>query len=190
MTQEIEIEFKNLLTEQEYEQLLQALPFDIEKRFTQTNYYFETTGFDLRAHGSALRIRKKNGTWTATLKEPHVEGLLETHDAITEEQAYQWMSDEHITLPNIQQRLSSMGIQLTDVLFRGSLLTERVEEEYEGTLIVLDRSHYNNKTDYELELEAQTKQHGEHIFNQLLTNYNIPKKDTPNKIQRFFQSFS
>ncbi|WP_212685903.1 CYTH domain-containing protein, partial [Salmonella enterica] len=83
MAQEIEIEFKNLLTEEEYLKLLSNLPFPKYSQ-TQTNYYFETEDFSLKAHGSALRIREKNGNYTLTLKETHELGLLETHDALTE----------------------------------------------------------------------------------------------------------
>ncbi|MFC0524760.1 CYTH domain-containing protein [Pontibacillus salicampi] len=190
MSQEIEIEFKNLLTELEYEQLTKDLPFQTEDRFTQTNYYFETDEFDLREEGSALRIRKKEDTWTATLKEPHTDGLLETHDILTEEQAHEWMNDEIAGAPNIEQRLANIGIMYSELRFKGALVTERMETEYEDTLIVLDRSHYNNETDYELELEAKEKQHGEQVFQQLLQDFHIIERETPNKIKRFFQSFS
>lgn len=188
MSQEIEIEFKNLLTEEEYEALVHALAFSTEDRFTQTNYYFETDQFDLRDKLAALRIRKKGDTWTATLKEPHVDGLLETHDTLTEEEAYQWMNEQPTTAPNIEKQLASLGIPFNNLKFKGALTTERMEKEYNDTLVVLDRSHFNNVTDYELELEAKDAGHGKTIFEQLLQQHGIPSRETPNKIQRFFQS--
>ncbi len=190
MSQEIEIEFKNLLTQTEYEQLTEELPFDTDNRFTQTNYYFETEEFDLRERGCALRIRKKKDSWTATLKEPHVDGLLETHDTLTEEDVRAWMNDTPSPAPNIDLRLKNMGLSFSDVQFKGALITERMEVPYKDTLLVLDRSHYNQQTDYELELEAKEKEHGEHIFNEILEQYSIPKRETPNKIQRFFTTVS
>lgn len=188
MSQEIEIEFKNLLEEQEYNQLIASFPFDINDRFTQNNYYFETENFDLREHGSALRIRKKGDTWTATLKEPHPDGLLETHDVLTEEEAHEWMTHSPKPAPNIQARLIVIGITFEDLAFKGALTTERMEIDYQETLLVLDRSHYHNKTDYELELEAKEQQYGEKIFTKILKEANIPKRSTPNKIQRFFDA--
>lgn len=188
MSQEIEIEFKNLLEEHEYEQLAQNLPFQKEQRFSQTNYYFETDSFDLREQKCALRIRKKKDTWTATLKEPHPEGLLETHDTLTEEEAQEWMNNEPAPAPNIKERLANLGIVFSSIQFKGALTTERMESEYKDTLIVLDRSHYNNVTDYEFELEAKEKQHGQAVFNEILRQFDIPVRETPNKIKRFFQS--
>ncbi len=190
MSQEIEIEFKNLLTQTEYEQLTEELPFDTDNRFTQTNYYFETEAFDLKERGCALRIRKKKDSWTATLKEPHVDGLLETHDTLTEEEVRAWMNDEPSPAPNIDLRLKNMGLSFSDVQFKGALITERMEVPYKDTLLVLDRSHYNQQTDYELELEAKEKEHGEHVFNEILEQYSISKRETPNKIQRFFSTVS
>ncbi|QHE51471.1 CYTH domain-containing protein [Pontibacillus sp. HMF3514] len=190
MSQEIEIEFKNLLTETEYEQLTEELPFNTDNRFTQTNYYFETEEFDLKERGCALRIRKKKDSWTATLKEPHVDGLLETHDTLTEEEVRAWMNDAPSPAPNIELRLQNMGLSFSDVQFKGALITERMEVPYQNTLLVLDRSHYNQQTDYELELEAKEKEHGEHVFNEILEQYSIPKRETPNKIQRFFSTVS
>lgn len=186
LAQEIEIEFKNLITEGEYHSLIDDLPFDINNRFTQTNYYFETDDFALRDHGSALRIRKKGDTWTATLKEPHEEGLLETHDTLTEDEVNEWLNGSPAPAPFIKNRLAALGVMFTDLQFRGALMTERMEIEYKDTLLVLDRSHYHNQTDFELELEAKEKQHGETIFTALLDQYNISKRQTPNKIQRFF----
>jgi len=190
MSQEIEIEFKNLLNQNKYEQLADELPFDTNNRFTQTNYYFETESFDLKERGCALRIRKKKDSWTATLKEPHLDGLLETHDSLTEEEVQSWMNDKPSPTPNIEIRLEGLGISFSHIQFKGALTTERMEIPYRDTLLVLDRSHYNQQTDYELELEAKEKQYGEHVFTELLEHYTIPKRKTPNKIQRFFSSVS
>lgn len=56
MTQEIEIEFKNIVTEEEFNTLCKS--FSIEVFTKQVNHYFETPDFSLKA-GSALRIRHK-----------------------------------------------------------------------------------------------------------------------------------
>lgn len=190
MSQEIEIEFKNMLTQSEYEQLTTSLPFDTNDRFTQTNYYFETENFELKEQGCALRIRKKKDSWTATLKEPHVDGLLETHDTLTEAEVQAWMNDQPSITPNIGKRLEGLGVSFEDIQFKGALTTERMEISYQDTLLVLDRSHYNQQTDHELELEAKEITYGEQVFSDLLDEYNIPKRETPNKIQRFFSSVS
>src|SRR5699024_11542022 len=67
MVQEIEIEYKTLLTKNEYNILLNALPFSSET-IMQTNHYFETDDFKIERHHSALRIRNKGQRYTLTLK--------------------------------------------------------------------------------------------------------------------------
>src|SRR5699024_6280641 len=90
MGQEIEIEYKNLLTKQEFNHLLHHFSFPQPGK-KQTNYYFETKNFTLKENRSALRIREKDGNYQLTLKEPHVNGLLETHDMLTESEAMDWL---------------------------------------------------------------------------------------------------
>ncbi|WP_156288892.1 CYTH domain-containing protein [Oceanobacillus salinisoli] len=188
MAQEIEIEFKNLLTKEEFEKLLYKLPFP-KHSVKQTNYYFETKNFSLKDKGSALRIREKAGKYQLTLKEPHELGLQETHDELTEEEAKQWMNGNIIPKYNTSKQLKNLGIKLEDLVYYGSLTTERREVTYKDVLIVLDYSTYNKKEDFEFELEAQDKHTGLQTFDALLQEFHIQKKNTPNKIERFFASF-
>ncbi|WP_080874971.1 CYTH domain-containing protein [Oceanobacillus timonensis] len=185
MSQEIEIEFKNLLTVQEYNQLAGDL-FSQAETIEQTNYYFETPSFDLKENGSALRIRKKNGTYTLTLKEPHPDGLLETHDKLTEKEFLSWTAGTPSEAPNVIAQLKKMSMDVAALEYLGSMVTFRKEIPYQNTLLVLDKSIYLDTEDAELELEATSKNHGEKIFNSLLENYQIPLRDTPPKIARFF----
>ncbi len=74
MTQEIEIEFKNIVTKEEFDTLCKS--FSIEAFTKQVNHYFETPDFSLKEAGSALRIRHKGATYTLTLKQPAEIGLL------------------------------------------------------------------------------------------------------------------
>ena len=89
MTQEIEIEFKNIVTEEEFHALCKS--FSIEVFTKQVNHYFETPNFSLKEAGSALRIRHKGETYTLTLKQPAEVGLLETHQVVTENEAKMMM---------------------------------------------------------------------------------------------------
>ncbi|MDY0406168.1 CYTH domain-containing protein [Virgibacillus sp. 179-BFC.A HS] len=183
--QEIEIECKNLLTQAEFERLLTALPFPTEAQ-VQTNYYFETADFQLKQHSSALRIREKNGHFRLTLKEPHGDGLVETHDELSEAETTNWLAGNPTSKQNTAERLSNMGIDINQLVYYGSLTTKRREFEQGGLLFVLDESNYGTKTDYELEIEAPDKASGQLAMQQILHDYHIAVKSTPNKIQRFF----
>ena len=48
MSEEIEIEFKNLLTEKEYQTLLYSFNATENELFTQINSYFDTPDWDLK----------------------------------------------------------------------------------------------------------------------------------------------
>lgn len=185
MTQEIEIEYKNLLTKNEFNHILYSLPFQGGVQ-TQTNHYFETTNFSLKEKGCALRIREKNSTYTLTLKEPHSTGLLETHDVMTVNEASEWMSGAFHTNGQVKKQLADKNISLEDLLYCGSLTTRRRELEYEDVLLVLDYSTYGNSADYELEIEAKSEESGRKKIAEVLERFDIQKRDTPNKIQRFF----
>ncbi|API91008.1 CYTH domain-containing protein [Virgibacillus pantothenticus] len=187
MTQEIEIEFKNLLTPSEYNKLLTDIPFPIEA-ITQTNYYFETKERTLQDLGSALRIRQKNGRYQLTLKQPHKHGLLETHDMLTETEAEACIHGEMVEKKATAKQLKQLGIDIHSLQCLGSLTTERRELQIEDILLVLDYSMYNGKADYELELEATSQESGIDYFHKLLHKFGIPIRNTPNKIERFFTS--
>jgi|SRR5690625_3163779 len=185
MSQEIEIEFKNLLTKDEFDLLLNQLPFPAASDL-QINYYFETKDFLLRQNKAALRIREKNNTYTLTLKQPHPAGLLETHDPLTKEEATSWITGKIIPQAETSNQLKQLGIPQEELLCFGQLVTKRKEIQFKNTIVVLDESTYNNHLDYELEVEAPYYQVGLQVFNNLLATYQIEKKHTPNKIERFF----
>ncbi|MBU5468512.1 CYTH domain-containing protein [Virgibacillus sp. MSJ-26] len=189
MSQEIEIEFKNLLTKEEFNQIRTYLSFP-DKGIVQTNYYFETKDFSLKNNHAALRIREKSGEYTLTLKQPEGQGLLETHDCLTRVETDEWLSGHPVSKPHTAKQLADMDIDPSNLIYYGSLTTTRLEYNHKGFIYVLDDSHYNNHSDYELEIEAPSYDVGLTTFNQLLTTLSIPRRKTPNKIERFFSSLS
>lgn len=190
MAQEIEIEFKNMLSPEEYDELRKSFHLDNETPAVQTNHYFETEDFDLKKHGAALRIREINNLWQLTLKEPHKDGLLETHDTLSEQEAHAWLDGTIIPKPHVAKQLNELGIDFAKLNYGGALTTHRLETTYKETIIVLDYSLYNGRSDYELELEAKNRPHGEKVFREILNNHNITPSPAPNKIQRFYSSLS
>ncbi|MCF3942084.1 CYTH domain-containing protein [Oceanobacillus alkalisoli] len=187
MAQEIEIEFKNLLTKAEFDTLLETFPFPKEP-IKQTNHYFETENLELKKHHSALRIREKNGEFTLTLKEPFGDSLLETHDQLTQKEAASWLNGKPAPKKNVGKQLEQLEVDFTDLKYFGELSTERWEYQNKDTLYVLDYSTYNEQDDYEFELEAKSRPDGEKVFKWVLETNHIPKRRTPNKIERFFMN--
>ncbi|WP_256860531.1 CYTH domain-containing protein [Paraliobacillus ryukyuensis] len=188
--QEIEMESKNLLTKKEYEAIIQFFQLSEEQAKTQINYYFETSDFKLKANGAALRIRKKDNDWVLTLKQPYQDGLIETHDSLSEIEAMQAIEGKMIDKPNVNKQLNKLNISINDLQYGGYLQTDRLEVTYKEGLVVIDYSIYNGKSDYELEVEAVSKITSETIMQELMEHLNIKKKATPNKIERFYQTLT
>lgn len=186
--QEIEIELKNLLTKEEFETCLTHYNQDLATAKKQISHYFETPDFQLKARGAALRIREKNNHYTMTLKEPHKDALLETHANMSEAEARQFIHNQDTFPSLIAEALNRLDINQSALIYGGQLHTERLEFEEDGLLIVLDKSHYHGLTDYELEIEGPSVASVEAKLNQLLSQLAISKKQTPNKIARFYQA--
>lgn len=187
MSQQIEIEFKNMLTKEEYEWLLQEFTISENQIFSQENHYFDTPDFALKEKGAALRIRQKDHGYELTLKQPANVGLLETNQIISKEEAATALQAGDLPTGNIQELIEQMGISYPKMDYFGSLITKRVEIEYKNGILVLDHSYYLNREDYELEFEVENFDQGKENFNLLLTQFNIPYRKTRNKISRFYQ---
>lgn len=186
MSQNIEIEFKNMLTKVEYERLFQYFNIDKNQQFTQENHYFDTPDFSLKNKGTALRIRKKGRNYEMTLKQPAAIGLLETNQLISEDEAMIAIHQGRLPTGIVQNLIEKFDISFSTIEYFGLLITERIEFEYRNGLLVLDHSTYLNNEDYELEYEVENYQLGEEIFLELLKRLKIPTRKTENKIRRFY----
>lgn len=189
MSQELEIEFKNLLTSDEFNKLKRYFLVEDHDYFEQKNSYFDTQSLWLRKNNSALRIREKNNQYILTLKQATHEGMLETHHPLTESEAIQFIEKPELPPGQIQEILEDLcrndhaSLQLL-----GELTTYRAETPYKNGLIVLDHSLYLGQDDYELEYEVPDFEEGKANFFSLLEEFNIPKRKTQNKIARLFEA--
>lgn len=190
MSQEIEIEFKNLLTEPEFENIRRHFHL-AKKQFTpQHNHYFDTEDFMLKKQNCALRVREKKGRMTFTLKQPHRHGLLETHQPITSNDFETMKTERHFPEGEVTRTLRELNIVLGNLVLLGTLSTKRAELDFRNGLLVLDHSFYVGTEDYELEYECKERSSGEKVFFELLHQFQIPKRKTENKIKRMFQKLN
>jgi uncharacterized protein YjbK len=186
LAQEIEIEFKNLLLKEEFMNLIKQFKIEETDFTSQENHYLDTGDFQLRKMESALRIRNKKNTYTLTLKTPLKEGLLETHQTLSPQETIGVLKQNNLPDGEVKDMLLKLGLSIPSIRHFGSLVTNRAEIEYNGGLLVFDKSSYFNKIDYELEYEFLDYKHGEKNFLDLLTRHGIPRRETENKIKRFF----
>ncbi|NMD71510.1 CYTH domain-containing protein [Bacillus sp. DNRA2] len=186
LAQQIEIEYKNLLTKLEYEALLNHFKIETHQIKQQINHYFDTAEFALKNLRSALRIREKEGCYELTLKQPAEVGLLETNQSLTKDDAENMFNNARFPEGAVKVALETVGVDIESIEFFGTLTTLRAELEYMGGLLVFDSSRYLNAEDFELEYEVTDPGEGKAVFRQLLETMNIPLRKTDNKIQRFY----
>lgn len=192
LSKDVEIEKKNLLTEDEYNLIYDKYNLGEESRFTQINTYFDTKEMTLKKKQAALRIRIKENFAEMTLKIPYGDHLLEINETLALEEARTMVQKEtFIPKDSIIEEMKKMGIMDNfEVFLLTSLKTTRIEKKLAKGLLVLDQSWYNGKSDFELEIEGPTETEASQLFQSILNQLSIEKRETPNKIIRSMNSFN
>lgn len=189
MSQEIEIEFKNILTKDEYEKLLQEFNIEQQMIIRQTNHYFDTPEWHLRKLSSGLRIRETSSKTVCTLKEKTSQNThLETTDVLSSVEASHMLEGNGFYAASVLSKLQQLQVPTEQLKVFGSLTTDRVEIPFEGGTLVLDHSFYLNSDDYEVEFEINDEIIGSTIFDNFLIKYDIEKRKTDKKIARFMKA--
>ena len=185
---EIEKEFKNLLTKEQYDSLVEEYKDVFMKDVTQTNSYYDYKGL-LQEHKMALRIRivegKETGEITLKIPQSSLE-VLEFTEVLPVDLLNQFNNDKQFSLPpSIQKALEKEGILLQTVMQTALLTTHRLEGALsENEWLVLDESHYNGKVDFEMEMEVRSLKLGEQVFLGILAKHNIERRQAESKIKR------
>ncbi|MDR1568759.1 MAG: CYTH domain-containing protein [Streptococcaceae bacterium] len=184
----LEIEFKTLLTQIEYLRLLEA--FNVTSFSHQTNVYFDTAKGALKAHGLALRIRFYSDTTEITLKVPQLHGHLEINLPLNLKHDELQATTDYFAETEIATHLKIMGIATEDLVPIAKLTTKRAEKKLDIGLLALDESWYNQTRDYELELEVDDYDSGKLAFTKLLSQHQITYQKAAPKIARAINNAS
>ena len=185
---EIEKEFKNLLTKEQYEAIAGDYQSVFTKDITQTNSYYDYEGL-LQQRKMALRIRivegKETGEITLKIPQSSLE-VLEYTEVLPVDILNAYNHDKQFTLPtSLLEALENKGITLQTVNQTALLTTHRFEGALsENEWLVLDESHYNGKVDYEMEMEVRSLELGEPVFLGILEKYKIERRQAESKIKR------
>ena len=167
-----EIEFKQLLTQSQYQSIYKTYFQDVGT-FSQTNYYIDTPQFDLKANQSALRIRVKDDYNEMTLKIPAEVGLMEYNFETRVVPELNKSITTQMLPAEIIEQLEKMDFDLNQLVILGALTTERLEKEVNGNLLVLDKSRYLAFEDFELEFEVDDYDEGFKQFKNILEQFNM-----------------
>lgn len=185
MQRSLEVEFKTLLTKEEYERLIDM--FKDNHSDIQTNHYFDTPRFSLKALESSLRVRERDAL-ELTLKKKKGYAVQEYTLPITEEMFEQIKATGEIPESELRSELIPLiGSQkLVNFL---SLSTKRTYTQYKKGILFLDKSTFCGVTDYELEYEARNYLDGKKEFIELINDLQIQYKKSEKKVQRAFKAY-
>ena len=171
-----EIEFKTIITEEQYYQLIKD--FELENNiFCQTNHYFDTDDTKLLEEKTVLRIRQKGHNYKLTKKTRADVGADEVHILISKDKAQELLENgfnaEIIGLPYNVKKIAE-------------LTTYRASTPYKDGILFFDKSVYYNSVDFEIEYEVNDVNQGQVDFNNFLRKYNITYKESIRKSKRAY----
>lgn len=183
MSNAIEIEAKVLVSQADYRKLTQL--FLDSPRYIQTNYYIDTDDRKLAKEGVSVRIRERQGNYELTVKTPLSQGRLEKNTPITMNEFAALRDFEEFPKGDIARFLTMLDFDVTELKILTSLSTERIDVDYKGGLLSLDRNAYSGHTDYEIEFEYNNLAGAEKILGELLAANGVPVSFSKvSKIQR------
>lgn len=185
MQKSIEVEFKTLLTEEEYEKLMTK--FKGNRIDLQTNHYFDTPRFSLKALDASLRVRQREFL-ELTLKRKKGYSMQEATTQIDDNTFEQMRENGIMPEGDIKNELSSL-IGDQKIMNFMSLSTYRMFFPYKNGVLFIDKSTYCGTTDYELEYEAQSYHAGKKEFVEIINNLGIQYKKSDKKIKRAYNAY-
>ena len=179
-----DVEFKSLLTENEYNKLLDF--FTSAKSDFQTNHYFDTKRFSLKALNASLRVRerenfeltfkRKKGYSTdlksVTITQEEFDNLKETGVVDKEE-----LASDILNLIKDQKLVNFL-----------SLSTLRYYVPYGNGILNIDKSEYVGITDYEIEYSSKNYHQGKADFIKIISEFGIQYKKSDKKIKRAYNA--
>ena len=183
MAKQLEIEFKTLLTKEEYQKLIER--FSNYKGNYQTNYYFDTPRFTLKATDIGLRVRVRD-SYELTLKRRKHYSIIETNKIISKEIFEEFLENGIVPDEEIRNEIAGIIGNQKLVNFM-SLTTYRVNVPYKSGLLAIDKCEYLGEVDYELEYEATSYEQGKREFVEIVNEFGVKYKKSEAKLKELMQ---
>ena len=182
----LEYEERVMITENQYSQIVEEYSKYEQKKIVNTNYYFDYEDLELTNSGMVLRARNiDDQIFELTLKIKQENGDIEVNHPLTSNEFLDIIENKEIPDSEVLVLLNSKNIDLESIKLITSLKTERIEIEFPEYLFVIDKNYYNNKVDFNLEVESTSKKDAKTYLNQIISQFGIEnKKDYISKSRR------
>ena len=183
--QNSDVEFKSLLSKEEYDLLIAAFPNS--KTDLQTNHYFDTERFSLKALDASLRVRERNDySLTYKRKRGYTDDVRTV--IITKEDFDLIKETGKVHIPEIASELTNIVKDQKLINFL-SLSTFRTYLPYKNGVLNIDKSTYCGVSDYEVEYSSKSYHQGREIFVNFINEYGIKYKKSDKKIKRAYAEY-
>src|SRR5690554_1309040 len=191
MQKSTEVGFKSLITKVEYDRLINK--FSGAKTDLQTNHYFDTTRFSLKASKTSLRVRERDTLELIFKYKKGYKTNVITVD-ISQDEFDEILETGKIKYSEIKSQLSYLisDQKLSRYL---SLKTERLYLPYKNGILFIDKSDYkfyidnevhSGNCDYEIEYIVQSYYQGKKEFIDIINELEIEYKKSDKKIKRAY----
>lgn len=173
----LEIEFKCLIDENQYNNLIKKYTPSITPK-RQINYYFDDENESLRNRKTVLRIRQKNTQYKLTKKETLVDNTIaESHVFLTEKDAKEMIES------GFDGNIIGINAYVKCIC---NLTTDRIMIEYDDGKLFFDKSFYVDVTDFEIEFEGKSVEHAKRVFEKFLNENSITPNTPKSKFVRAY----
>ena len=148
-------------------------------KLVNLNYYYDDDKMTISNNHHVLRLREINEVnHELTLKIKGDNGDIEINRHLTSSEMNELMDQVNISDVEIIERLKEIGVDLANLKLVAKLKTERIEIQEEDYLLVIDKNYYNDKIDYNLEVESTSKNLAVERLKQAIEQFGIEyKKD-------------
>lgn len=184
MAKEVTAVFKTLLTKSEYDLIFKK--FSQYSGNLQTNYYFDTKRFTLKASDAVLRIKRRDNL-TLTFERKKGYNFQRIDEDINEEQFNELVEKGIIPSEKIQEEVNEI-IKNQNIINFMNLATYRISVPYKKGRLSLDKCEYVDTVDYELEYEASNREMGKTEFIEIIKEFGIAYKKSQVKLKRAYDA--
>ncbi len=184
----MEYEARAMVGEKQYHEILsQYLKSGYKvNHVINKNTYFDNDELYLTNHDTVLRKRQFNEKLEATVKRRVEKGNKEINvrldDSLIDSVDPLLLFNDEIIIKELNGKNVSVG----ELKVVGKLTTDRYEFEINpNCLLVVDKNDYNHRIDYNVEVEASSKEEAKEVIKSILSSFGVTyKKDYVSKSRR------
>ena len=184
----MEYEARVMITENQYSLVKDFyLKTNLERhQLVNINYYYDDDKLTITNNSHVLRLRAiDDSKYELTLKIKGENGDVEINKPLTSFEIRDIQNQVNVSDEDIIKQLKSINVDLANLKLIANLKTERIEVVLINSLLVIDKNYYNDKIDFNLEVESISKSDAVALLKEICEQFDIEyKKDYISKSRR------